>query len=340
MKHSAIISVAILALLAGSASAYTLVDSWNESGTAGGGIYGYPANFAVKYIPAASYSCAKIEFWGAGSDYFDNDMITVRIESDLLDQPSGEVLAEVQTPVADGDSYWMGPTSRPRPRCRPASRTGSSTCPWPGHRSPGPRRAMSSRRCPLATPSTGIRRHPSDGWRSSGAIPSSPRSRRPGRTSRPCSSSIATARERGARCRFLAPGSVPPSQSAGWRHDHVTLDHHPRDRPAHVRRRDGQGRSHRVRERGLRKPDVSTRRLGDDHQRPFLRLVSDRLPAPYRRVQRAGALQSRRRRAGRVVGHAGHEYRWRDVARAHLLGIRAVLERALRRPPLRHGQHH
>ncbi len=108
MKHSAIISVAILALLAGSASAYTLVDSWNESGTAGGGIYGYPANFAVKYIPAASYSCAKIEFWGAGSDYFDNDMITVRIESDLLDQPSGEVLAEVQTPVADGDPYWMG----------------------------------------------------------------------------------------------------------------------------------------------------------------------------------------------------------------------------------------
>jgi hypothetical protein len=101
------LTVAVV-LAAGAASAYTLVDSWNADQAPGGGIYGYPANYAVKYIPAMSYSCAKIEFWGSGSTFFDNDQITVRIETDVLDQPSGEVLAEIVTPVVDGADYWQG----------------------------------------------------------------------------------------------------------------------------------------------------------------------------------------------------------------------------------------
>jgi hypothetical protein len=108
MKRLVIVIAAFVALAAGSAAAYTLVDNWNATQVAGGGIYGYPANYAVKYIPAAAYSCAKIEFWGAGSDYFTDDTITVRVETDVLDQPSGEVLAQIQTPVVDGDAYWMG----------------------------------------------------------------------------------------------------------------------------------------------------------------------------------------------------------------------------------------
>lgn len=97
-----------LVVITGSAAAYTLVDSWNADGVPGSGIYGYPANFAIRYIPAMSFTCARIEFWGSGSDYIVDDHITVRVETEDLEQPSGTVLAEVTTPVTDTPITWIG----------------------------------------------------------------------------------------------------------------------------------------------------------------------------------------------------------------------------------------
>jgi hypothetical protein len=107
MRTCLILCVAALAA-ASPAAGYTLIDAWNPDGVPGAGIYGYPANFAIQYIPSESFTCARIEFWAAGSDYFADDQIVVRIEGDALDQPSGEVLAEVTTPVSDGDATWAG----------------------------------------------------------------------------------------------------------------------------------------------------------------------------------------------------------------------------------------
>jgi hypothetical protein len=109
MTRIMLVAAAFALLIGGSAAATTLMDAWNPDQATGTGIFPYPSNYAIKYIPAASYRCAKIEFWGAGSPYMDGDAVTVRVETDLADQPSGEVLAAVTTPVLDGPpNIWMG----------------------------------------------------------------------------------------------------------------------------------------------------------------------------------------------------------------------------------------
>ena len=109
MRAMTIVLTMALMLVAASAMAYELVDGWNVDQPAGAGmIYGYPANYAMKYIPSQSYMLAKVEIWGCGSEYFEDDVITLQIQTDLGGEPSGEVLATVDTPVVDGDQYWAG----------------------------------------------------------------------------------------------------------------------------------------------------------------------------------------------------------------------------------------
>jgi hypothetical protein len=96
-------------LTAGTGLAYELIESFNvEQPPPSGMIYAYPANFAFRYLPAQDYMLYKIEMYAAGSEYFEDDAITLQVQTESSGEPSGDVLATVNTPVEDGDPYWAG----------------------------------------------------------------------------------------------------------------------------------------------------------------------------------------------------------------------------------------
>ena len=109
MKVMTIVLSLCLLLFASSGLTYDLIESFNvDQPSPSGSIYAYPANYAFRYLPAQDYLLYKIEIFAAGSEFFEDDVITLQVQTEDDDQPSGDVLATVDTPVVDGDLYWAG----------------------------------------------------------------------------------------------------------------------------------------------------------------------------------------------------------------------------------------
>ena len=108
MKLLTIVLSLCLLLTASTGLAYDLIESFNVDQPSGNMIFPNPANYAFRYLPAQDYMLYKIEIFAAGSDYIEDDVITLQVQTESAGEPSGDVLATVDTPVEDGDLYWAG----------------------------------------------------------------------------------------------------------------------------------------------------------------------------------------------------------------------------------------
>ena len=103
MKLLTIVLSLCLLLTASTGLAYELIESFNiDQPSPAGLIYAYPANYAFRYLPAQDYMLYKIEIYAAGSEYFEDDAITLQVQTEAEGEPSGDVLATV---VMRGENY-------------------------------------------------------------------------------------------------------------------------------------------------------------------------------------------------------------------------------------------